>query len=67
MFYFLDYTKTFDNVNWNHLLKVLQEMSVPGDLIRLWPYIQIARFTSESKGELSEPFQLGEDVRQDCQ
>lgn len=67
IFCFLDYSKAFDSVDWNHLWKVLKEMAIPGHLIQLIKSL----YTSNEAyvrvdGELSQPFQIKKGVRQGC-
>lgn len=67
LFCFLDYSKAFDNVRWNHLWQALQEMAVPTHLIQLIKVLYTcnkAYITID--GELSKPFHVGKGVRQEC-
>ena len=66
-FYFIDYTKTFDDVYQNKLWKILQEMGIPDHLNCLLRNLYAGQEATGRTGhETMGWFQIGKGVRQGC-
>ena len=66
-FCFIDYAKTFENVDHNKLWKILKEMGIPDHLICLLRNLYAAREATVKTGhETTDWFQIGKGVRQGC-
>ena len=66
-FYFIDYTKAFDCVDHNKLLKILEEMGMPDNLTCLLRYLYAGQETTVRTGHgTTDWFQIGKGVRQGC-
>lgn len=63
----MDYSKAFDNVRWDHLWSILEEMAVPQHMIYLIRTLYHAnKAFVRIDNELSQNFTVGKRVRQDC-
>ena len=66
-FYFIDYTKSFDCVDYNKLWKILQEMYILDHLTCLLRNLSAGREATVRMGyETIYCFKIGKDVCQDC-
>ena len=66
-FYFIDYAKAFDCVDYNKLWKVLQEMGIPDHLTCLLRNLHAGQETTvRPRHVTTDWFQIGEGVHQGC-
>uniref|UniRef100_A0A8B9YKK8 RNA-directed DNA polymerase n=1 Tax=Bos mutus grunniens TaxID=30521 RepID=A0A8B9YKK8_BOSMU len=66
-FCFIDYAKTFDCVDHNKLWKILKEMRIPDDLIRLLRNLYAGQEATVRTGHgTTDWFQIGKGVGQGC-
>ena len=66
-FCFIDYTKAFDCVDYNKLLKILQEMGIPDHLTCLLRNLYAGQEATVRIGyRTTDWFQIGQGVRQGC-
>ena len=64
---FIDFTKTFDTVNWKALWNILRKLVSTDHFVRQESALHIRMKASVSlRGELSEPFEVENRRKQDC-
>ena len=66
-FYFIDYARAFDCVDYNKLWKILKEMGIPDYLTCLLKYLYTGQKATVRTGHgTTDWFQIGKGVCQDC-